>query len=53
MFQGWSLECFLEWRIYLRLAIPGLFAVFIEWSNFEIGTLASGGYKSFFFYCII
>jgi hypothetical protein len=27
--------------MYLKLAIPGLFALLIEWTNFEIGTFAS------------
>ncbi len=40
--NGWSTDCLYEWRIYLKLAIPGLFGLVIEWSNFEIGTLLSG-----------
>jgi MATE family multidrug resistance protein len=40
--NGWSTDCLYEWRIYLKLAVPGLFGLLIEWSNFEIGTLLAG-----------
>jgi hypothetical protein len=39
--QAWSYECLYDWKMYLKLAIPGLFALLIEWTNFEIGTFAS------------
>ena len=40
--KAWSFECLYDWKMYLRLAIPGLIALLIEWSNIEIGGLASG-----------
>ncbi|CAF1007163.1 unnamed protein product [Brachionus calyciflorus] len=39
--NGWSIECLYEWKLYLKLAIPGLFSILIEWSNFEIGSFAA------------
>ena len=39
---GWSTECLYDWRIYLKLAIPGFMLILIEWSSFEIATFASG-----------
>jgi hypothetical protein len=31
--------------MYLKLAVPGCFALLFEWTNFEIGTFASGNLK--------
>jgi hypothetical protein len=39
--NGWSKDSLYDWDVYLRLAIPGLLTILIEWSNFEIGILAS------------
>jgi len=46
--NGWSTDCLYEWRIYLKLAVPGLVGLVIEWSNFEIGTLLSGIFNNNF-----
>jgi multidrug resistance protein, MATE family len=39
---GWSFECLFEWKLYLRLALPGFFLVLLEWLNYEIATFLSG-----------
>ncbi|XP_073900862.1 multidrug and toxin extrusion protein 2 [Castor canadensis] len=39
---GWTRECFQEWSLYTRLAIPSLFMVCIEWWTFETGTFLAG-----------
>ncbi|XP_014445104.1 multidrug and toxin extrusion protein 2-like [Tupaia chinensis] len=39
---GWTTDCFQEWGAYIRLAVPSLFMVCIEWWTFEIGTFLSG-----------
>ncbi|XP_055450089.1 multidrug and toxin extrusion protein 2 [Psammomys obesus] len=39
---GWTRECFQEWNSYIRLAIPSMFMVCIEWWTFEIGTFLAG-----------
>jgi hypothetical protein len=41
-FKGWSIECLYDWKVYLKLAIPAVICLMIEWSNFEIGSFASG-----------
>jgi hypothetical protein len=40
--KGWTRECLFDWTDYLKLAIPGFAMLFFEWSNFEIGIVASG-----------
>uniref|UniRef100_A0A8D2B7X2 Multidrug and toxin extrusion protein n=1 Tax=Sciurus vulgaris TaxID=55149 RepID=A0A8D2B7X2_SCIVU len=39
---GWTRECFQEWGSYIRLAVPSMFMVCIEWWTFEIGTFLAG-----------
>jgi len=39
---GWSFECLYDWQEYLKLAMPGVCLILIEWSSFEIATFASG-----------
>ncbi|XP_040192722.1 multidrug and toxin extrusion protein 2-like [Rana temporaria] len=39
---GWSKDCFQEWDIYLRLAIPSMLMLCIEWWSFEIGGFLAG-----------
>uniref|UniRef100_A0A8C9AU36 Multidrug and toxin extrusion protein n=1 Tax=Prolemur simus TaxID=1328070 RepID=A0A8C9AU36_PROSS len=39
---GWTRECFQEWDSYIRLAVPSMFMVCIEWWTFEIGTFLAG-----------
>jgi Na+-driven multidrug efflux pump len=40
--NGWSVQCLYEWRVYLKLAIPAVLALLLEYSNFEVGTLCAG-----------
>ena len=35
------MECFNDWRIYLRLALPGFFMMVLEWAVWEIGIIVS------------
>ncbi|XP_012661382.1 multidrug and toxin extrusion protein 2-like [Otolemur garnettii] len=39
---GWTRECFQEWDSFIRLAVPSMFMVCIEWWTFEIGTFLAG-----------
>uniref|UniRef100_A0A8C5MLS5 Multidrug and toxin extrusion protein n=1 Tax=Leptobrachium leishanense TaxID=445787 RepID=A0A8C5MLS5_9ANUR len=39
---GWSLACFEEWGTFIRLAIPSMFMLCIEWWTFEIGIFLAG-----------
>ncbi|XP_073414373.1 multidrug and toxin extrusion protein 1-like isoform X2 [Dendrobates tinctorius] len=39
---GWSVACFEDWGPFIRLAIPSMLMVCIEWWAFEIGTILSG-----------
>ena len=39
--SGFSFECLFEWNVYLKLAIPAVITLLIEWSNFEIGSFAA------------
>ncbi|XP_062408856.1 multidrug and toxin extrusion protein 1 isoform X2 [Sardina pilchardus] len=39
---GWSKECLQEWGDYIRLAIPSLIVVSIEWWTFELGGFLAG-----------
>ncbi|XP_077140099.1 multidrug and toxin extrusion protein 1-like isoform X1 [Ranitomeya variabilis] len=39
---GWSMACFEDWGPFIRLAIPSMLMVCIEWWAFEIGTILSG-----------
>ncbi|CAF1101169.1 unnamed protein product [Brachionus calyciflorus] len=38
---GWSFECLYEWKLYLQLAIPGLFSMLVEYSSFEIASISA------------
>ena len=40
--EGWSWESLDGWREYLRLAIPGMFMICLEWWAFEIGMVTTG-----------
>ncbi len=40
---AFSFECLYGWKSYLKLAVPGMIAMLIEWSNYEIGTFAAAG----------
>uniref|UniRef100_UPI00398E7B88 multidrug and toxin extrusion protein 1-like n=1 Tax=Pristiophorus japonicus TaxID=55135 RepID=UPI00398E7B88 len=39
---GWSIDCLQEWGLFIRLAIPSLLMVCIEWWAYEIGTILAG-----------
>ncbi|XP_078080817.1 multidrug and toxin extrusion protein 1-like [Mustelus asterias] len=39
---GWSTECLQEWGHFIRLAIPSMFMLCIEWWTFHIGTFLVG-----------
>lgn len=36
---GWSIECLLNWRIYLKIGIFGVGMTVLEWAFFEIGVI--------------
>ncbi|CAI9584835.1 unnamed protein product [Staurois parvus] len=39
---GWSTDCLQEWGLFMRLAIPSMLMVCIEWWSFEIGGFLAG-----------
>ncbi|XP_071175723.1 multidrug and toxin extrusion protein 1-like isoform X2 [Mytilus edulis] len=39
---GFSKEAFLDWNTFLKLAIPGIFMISVDWWSFEISTLVVG-----------
>lgn len=39
---GWTIACFEDWGSFIRLAIPSMLMVCIEWWAFEIGIILSG-----------
>ncbi|KAM4795903.1 multidrug and toxin extrusion protein 2-like [Rhinophrynus dorsalis] len=39
---GWSKDCLQEWGSFIRLAIPSMFMICIEWWTFEIGGFLAG-----------
>nr|XP_027778116.1 multidrug and toxin extrusion protein 1-like [Marmota flaviventris] len=39
---GWSLECLQDWASFLRLAIPSMLMLCIEWWAYEIGSFLCG-----------
>ncbi|XP_072796214.1 multidrug and toxin extrusion protein 2-like [Vicugna pacos] len=41
-YDGWTMDCFQEWGLYIRLAVPSMFMLCIEWWTFEIGTFLAG-----------
>ena len=34
---GWSRECFAEWGVYVRVAIPSMVMICLDWWTFEVG----------------
>ncbi|CAD5116782.1 DgyrCDS5631 [Dimorphilus gyrociliatus] len=40
--SGFSLECFIGWSIFLKLAISGMIMLCIEWWSFELGIFLAG-----------
>lgn len=41
---GWSWECLQDWASFLRLAIPSMLMLCIEWWAYEVGSFLSGTY---------
>ncbi|XP_075329292.1 LOW QUALITY PROTEIN: multidrug and toxin extrusion protein 1 [Odontesthes bonariensis] len=39
---GWSKECLQDWGSYIRLAIPGMVMLCVEWWTYEIGGFLAG-----------
>ncbi|XP_065388947.1 multidrug and toxin extrusion protein 1 isoform X5 [Macaca fascicularis] len=39
---GWSLECLQDWASFLRLAIPSMLMLCMEWWAYEVGSFLSG-----------
>lgn len=39
---GWSLECLQEWGPFVRLAIPSMLMLCLEWWLFEVGAFLAG-----------
>uniref|UniRef100_A0A8C2LGA4 Multidrug and toxin extrusion protein n=1 Tax=Cricetulus griseus TaxID=10029 RepID=A0A8C2LGA4_CRIGR len=40
--EGWSWECLYDWASFLRLAVPSMLMLCIEWWAYEIGSFLSG-----------
>lgn len=34
---GWSRECWAEWGMYIRVAIPSMVMICLDWWTFEVG----------------
>ncbi|XP_038670509.1 multidrug and toxin extrusion protein 1-like isoform X2 [Scyliorhinus canicula] len=39
---GWSTDCLQEWGCFIRLAIPSMLMLCIEWWTYEIGIILAG-----------
>uniref|UniRef100_A0A670KPS6 Multidrug and toxin extrusion protein n=1 Tax=Podarcis muralis TaxID=64176 RepID=A0A670KPS6_PODMU len=39
---GWTLDCLQEWGSFVRLALPSMLMICIEWWTFEIGSFLAG-----------
>ena len=39
---GWSLECLQDWGKFIRLCLPGMLMLCMEWWGFEIGVFLTG-----------
>ncbi|XP_053185211.1 multidrug and toxin extrusion protein 1-like isoform X2 [Scomber japonicus] len=39
---GWSIDCLHEWGDFVRLAIPSMFMICLEWWTLEIGEFLAG-----------
>ncbi|XP_067866740.1 multidrug and toxin extrusion protein 1-like isoform X2 [Heterodontus francisci] len=40
--KGWSTDCLQEWGFFIRLAIPSMLMMCIEWWTYEIGIFLAG-----------
>lgn len=48
LIAGWSRDCLLDWGSFIRLAVPGMLMMCIEWWTFELGSFLAGESKSSF-----
>lgn len=48
LIEGWTRDCLLDWGSFIRLAVPGMLMMCIEWWTFEIGSFLAGESKSSF-----
>lgn len=48
LIAGWTRDCLLDWGSFIRLAVPGMLMMCIEWWTFEIGSFLAGESKSSF-----
>lgn len=39
---GWSLDCLQDWGMFIRVAIPSMIMVCMEWWTYEIGGILAG-----------
>ncbi|KAM9302049.1 multidrug and toxin extrusion protein 1-like [Gastrophryne carolinensis] len=44
---GWSVDCLQDWGSFMRLAIPSMLMVCLEWWSFEIGGFLAGDMPSY------
>ena len=42
LYIGWSLESLEGWSRYLRLGVPGMFMICLEWISFEVAAIVLG-----------
>lgn len=40
--DGYQKDCLYEWSVFIKLAIPGMLMICIEWWSFEIGVFLAG-----------
>lgn len=40
--SGWSLDCLQDWGMFIRVAIPSMIMVCMEWWTYEIGGILAG-----------
>jgi hypothetical protein len=44
---GWSRECLSDWGVYIRVAIPSMVMICLDWWTFEVGNcVCVGGGRS-------
>ena len=39
---GWSRECFHEWGVYIRVALPSMVMICLDWWTFEVRGVQRG-----------
>ncbi|KAF8567073.1 hypothetical protein P879_07362, partial [Paragonimus westermani] len=40
--RGWSNKLWLDWGVWFKLALPGVFMTTLEWTIFEVGSIVAG-----------